>query len=989
MHLRSYLAAATFNETSIMVSSVSSLSVFGAANTTFDCIVAGNAGPVFNIINSTVSLSSLSFQNCNSPTSAGGAIATTSSNLALLSCSFKNNSAPAGGAVSAVGGLLLVNGSVFVGNSAACNAPICFTWGGAIAALETLVVTVVSCVFSLNTVSMPFLMPPPGSFGSVSVGGGGGISVRFDGNASNAQASFINNLFDRCTVTAGPVPKGSPSSNSFFLYNPISWISGGAVSLNYGFSAAANALFVSNISSTAQNNTCSNCQVSVYSTSVGGGDGGCFSFRVGAFLINAGNSTVLASNIRFLFSGNSVVDCGVVAGGPGTYFAACLGGGISVVVGSSAYGLGNGSTSMALGDTHIFNSSVSFTENSVLSCICSVKATSLKAQQSQSDIIQPPIVQQAFGGGLSVFLGATAVLAYEVLASPSVSSDFTPFAYTRGTASVGATFVLTSVVDVSNNVFRNCSSVFSNVEGGTASNHSAHTRGGGSSIMIGGFASLLRLTHENQQLLFPVNASVCYGPMCSLQFYMFGAVSAGSAVVSHSSILANSNSIYGCQALSSVHNIEPASAFWLLSSGGGLSVHIGSSLYYAASALEPVSSFSPVLILVILNVPNGHVGDTNVSDSFVNVSGNRISDSRAASLSLRQTNTYCSSSAGGGVDITIGALLLCGPTLQFEGSQSIQSINVLRSSIIFASNSFSRCAAFVQGSDTGQNVYGGRSFGGGLGISFGVFFCSVCGIFSGNRAATIGYSSFVDIIVIARFNSFAACSATSSLPSDGLAFGLIAMGGSIGLSFGAYLLYINILTGPVFINPNIDVLHLSYVTANLSANTIDSSVAASIVTGGGASYDLQANGGAAALVFGAQCHAFSNADEIVVNIGLPLGVKSGTLCSVNSITASFVTILMQDNTLVSCSAQNIYTSNSSVLVESRGTVASGGGVAVLMRGFSYSKGFLSGGPSISIVAPSSLSSVFVSVVNNSFSNCFVARSSTLSADTEVGRPICL
>jgi hypothetical protein len=152
---------------------------------------------------------------------------------------------------------------------------------------------------------------------------------------------------------------------------------------------------------------------------------------------------------------------------------------------------------------------------------------------------------------------------------------------------------------------------------------------------------------------------------------------------------------------------------------------------------------------------------------------------------------------------------------------------------------------------------------------------------------------------------------------------------------------------------------------------------------------LQANGGAAALVFGAQCHAFSNADEIVVNNGLPLGVKSGTLCSVKSITASFVTILMQDNTLVSCSVQNIFTSNSSVLVESRGTVASGGGVAVLMRGFSYSKGFLSGGPSISIVAPSSLSSVFVSVVNNSFSNCFVARSSTLSADTEVGRPICL
>jgi hypothetical protein len=976
--LHSYLAAATFNETSIIISSVPSLFVFGAVNTTFDCTVrtsgAGTGGPAFYIINSTVSFSGLSFQNCSNAASAGGAIAANSSNLALVSCSFKNNSASTGGAVSAVGGALLVNGSLFVGNSASCFAAVCFTWGGAISTLETLVVTVVSCVFSFNTVNMPFVLPPPGSIGSIAVGGGGGISVSFNGNVSNSQVSFINNSFYHCTVTAAPYKSFFPLQIPL-LYGPISWISGGAVSVQYGSRTTAGALLVSNVSSTFDSNTCSNCAVSTSAISVGGGDGGCFSLRVGAFSVNAGNSTVFATNLRFFFTNNSVIDCFVRAGDSGSLFAACLGGGISVIVGSSAYALSNGSTSLAQGDTRVSNSNLSFSENTFLSCSCFVNAH----QSSFRDTTQPTTVQHAFGGGLSVFLGASTVLAYEMLTS-LVYDPKLGGVVTRATSSVGSTFVDTAIVNVSNNILRRCSSIAGG-DGVDPGPQSQLLRGGGSSIMIGGFSSLSGLTHENPQFYVsdPRNPNdPFYNPLNYV--YIFGVVSAGAAVVSRSSILANSNTISFCQVSSYFRNPDPSAAFWSLSSGGGFSLHIGSSVYYTAS--DVASNPRPTVSVFVSTC--GQAGDSNVSDSFVNVSGNRISSSNATSWSLLQTTSYCSSSSGGGVDISVAALVLCSPSCSAFDLFPQGLLSVLRSNMVFASNIFSQCAVSVRGSDLGSNIYGARSFGGGLGIAFGGFVCNINGDLG---KKSVGSSSFVDIIVNARFNSFSTCSATSSLPSDGLAFGLIAMGGGIGLSFGAYLLSTRTLAGGAFVYGSIDVMHLSYVTVELSANRFDSCVAACIVTGGGQSHDLQANGGAAALVFGAQCHAYNNADSIELDKG-KLGVQSGTLCSVNSITASSISILMHNNTVLSCSAQSIFTSNVSVLVQSRGSVASGGGVAVLMRGFSYSKGLLSGGPSISFVALSSLSSVVISAENNSFQNCFVSRSATLSLDAEVGCPAC-
>jgi len=147
------LSAGVFNESAVNVTSAESLVIIGVPSATvFDC--SSRPGPAFNIRNSTVNTTGVTFQACSNPNATGGAMFANGSSVVVSQCSFMNCSAASGGAMSVSGpggGLYLsVQDSNFTGNSAngglvSCPANAtqpCSTWGGAVAAFEMLNVTV-------------------------------------------------------------------------------------------------------------------------------------------------------------------------------------------------------------------------------------------------------------------------------------------------------------------------------------------------------------------------------------------------------------------------------------------------------------------------------------------------------------------------------------------------------------------------------------------------------------------------------------------------------------------------------------------------------------------------------------------------------------------------------------------------------------------------------------------------------------------------------
>jgi hypothetical protein len=212
------LSAGVFNESTVSINNVSSLVVSGVPSFTFfDCSrrLGPTTGAAFNINNSTVTITGVTFQHCSNPNGNGGAVSTVDSGVAVSQCRFVNCSAANGGAISATGpgtGLSLrVQNSDFSSNTAiggliGCPAGSqssepCSTWGGAVAAFEIANVSVTGCTMTENSAvaSVPIGSPQNG-LSRNAMAGGGCVSVLFRGNSSALTLQINGNSFFRCAA---------------------------------------------------------------------------------------------------------------------------------------------------------------------------------------------------------------------------------------------------------------------------------------------------------------------------------------------------------------------------------------------------------------------------------------------------------------------------------------------------------------------------------------------------------------------------------------------------------------------------------------------------------------------------------------------------------------------------------------------------------------------------------------------------------------------
>jgi hypothetical protein len=212
------LSAGVFNESTVSIDNIVSLVISGVPSSTFfDCSrrLGPTTGAAFNMNNSTVTITGITFQHCSNPNGNGGAVSAVDSSVAVSQCRFVNCSAASGGAVSATGRgrgtFLRVQNSNFSGNAAVggrlgCptgsqSSEPCSTWGGAIAAFEIVNVSVTGCSMTDNAAvaDMPTTSPQSG-LSRNAVAGGGCVSVLFRGNFSAFVLHMSGNSFLRCTV---------------------------------------------------------------------------------------------------------------------------------------------------------------------------------------------------------------------------------------------------------------------------------------------------------------------------------------------------------------------------------------------------------------------------------------------------------------------------------------------------------------------------------------------------------------------------------------------------------------------------------------------------------------------------------------------------------------------------------------------------------------------------------------------------------------------
>jgi hypothetical protein len=209
------LAAGRLLESTVNISNFVSLAISGVPSATFfDCSRRVPAkGAAFEVVNSTVTISGITFLNCSNNNSNGGAVSARGSSVHVSQCSFINCSAASGGAISVAGHhktiVFNVQNSSFFGNSAnggligcsSTSSEPCSTWGGAIAAFEVFDVSVSGCIMVRNNAKAA--VPPTSPQLNASrnaLAGGGCVSVLFFGNASGSSVRFIGNKFEQCTV---------------------------------------------------------------------------------------------------------------------------------------------------------------------------------------------------------------------------------------------------------------------------------------------------------------------------------------------------------------------------------------------------------------------------------------------------------------------------------------------------------------------------------------------------------------------------------------------------------------------------------------------------------------------------------------------------------------------------------------------------------------------------------------------------------------------
>ena len=313
-----YLSAGYFNESNVVINSSSPFvsiigSNGGSSSSVFDCNHR-SSGPAFSIVNTAVSISRITFQNCanfNVLGGVGGAIsAANGSIVTVIDCNFFNNTAQTGGAIGLASGSLAVSSCFFQNNAATCPgaasaATACSAWGGAIGTIEAPSVMLTNNTFSSNAVNL--LLNTVASDTSRAVAGGGCVSVMYSLNVSASRVTIDANVFQNCFVlmsgsNAGFPPTGIQYGNTY----------GGAVSLYYGL-AAANSLVVQNVGSVFTNNQCHNSGITSGVASAGNAYGGCLSIYVGQWSVSTqGDSSIGSLSMTAMqanISGNTITNC--------------------------------------------------------------------------------------------------------------------------------------------------------------------------------------------------------------------------------------------------------------------------------------------------------------------------------------------------------------------------------------------------------------------------------------------------------------------------------------------------------------------------------------------------------------------------------------------------------------------------------------------------------------------------------------------------------
>ena len=467
------LSAGVFNESTVNINNAASLVVSGVASASiFDCSrrLGQTTGAAFNITNSTVTITGVTFQHCANADGNGGAVSAVGSSVAVLRSCFINCSAANGGALSATGGgsalFLHVENSIFSRNSAVggvigCptgtrSSEPCSTWGGAVAAFEMRNVSVAGCTMADNrAVAVVPSDSPQSGLSRNAVAGGGCVSLLFRGNSSASTLRVINNSFVRCEVDLTSsrnifVGNGSvlcrESVVSFLLFPFASSDAcagyGGALSVYVGLSAGLQQLHVSFFNIALQSNVFANCVVSV-SVSGGNAYGGAVSLYMGGYssMYNSGSDAVSAVGDTVVRNVSVALDA--------TRFTSCSARRISyeTALGANVYG---GSFSFYIGayawsqsDTRSSNSTCGYTY-----------ATGIHVSvQNTTSMDSEALTSSDFTDGANSYGGSMSVL-YVGAYSWSMSQD------TSSSSTCGATSASGVSVHVSSSGCSKCSALF-------------------------------------------------------------------------------------------------------------------------------------------------------------------------------------------------------------------------------------------------------------------------------------------------------------------------------------------------------------------------------------------------------------------------------------------------------------------------------------------------------------------------------------------------
>ena len=224
-----YLSAGYFNESNVVINSSSPfVSIIGSngssSSSVFDCN-RRSSGPAFSIVNTAVSISGITFQNCanfnvvSGIGGVGGAVSASGSSVTVSDCKFFNNTAQIGGAIGVKSSSLVVSSCVFEKNTATCpnassTTTACSAWGGAIGTEESPSVSIISNRFNSNWVNLVLngVLSPI----SKAVGGGGCISVMHNGNVSESRVRIDGNFLQSCWVRMFGLYNAATFQGSFY-----------------------------------------------------------------------------------------------------------------------------------------------------------------------------------------------------------------------------------------------------------------------------------------------------------------------------------------------------------------------------------------------------------------------------------------------------------------------------------------------------------------------------------------------------------------------------------------------------------------------------------------------------------------------------------------------------------------------------------------------------------------------------------------------------